>query len=132
MTNKTKIAAATIIVAIGIGGVAGNHFYTRAQIDPFKKDLMEFGVEEEKAEYISRYFLGMKRDDTTGIKQNAYMTIEERDVYLEVLNKAIEELKIKDWGSIKSNEELLKKFNSAISGVAEDKRKQKIIKEYGG
>ena len=129
MDKKTKIAATVLAIAIGAG--VGNHFYTKAQIDPFKKDLMEFGIEQEKAEYISRYFLGMKRDDTKGIKQAAYMTIAERDAYLEVLNKAIKELKIENWGAIKSKEELLKKFNSAISEAAEEKRIEKIIKQYG-
>jgi len=131
MTNKTKIATAVLAIAIGVG--TGNHLYTRAQIDPFKRDLMEFGIKAEKAEYISRYFLGMKRDDTKGKKQDAYMTIEERDAYVEAVNKAKEYLKIKDWGAIKSNEELLEKFNIAVKEAAEEKRIQKIIKEdYGG
>lgn len=82
--------------------------------DEFKNDLMVYGVDRVKASNLTDYFQG---------KRN-YITLQEWNTWIEVVNRAIIENKIKSFGSVKSVDEFIRKCNWLISASVTNYGKQ--------
>lgn len=109
--KKQKIILIGIVTTL-IGGVSGNYFYTQAQIDNFKNDLIVHNIKDETADGIANYFKGNKD----------YLTWEEYNEYVNLINKLKNENSIKNLGDVKSKKDLIKKFNYIITESAKLKQ----------
>ena len=68
------------------------------------KDIVSIGGNPEKAVGIQEYFTGKK----------PYLTIDERDEWINLAQHSIEQLNIKSFGAVQNKQELIKKLNYLI------------------